>query len=481
MTNSGLIDIAQQIEGMTDLERSNLRKRLTPRTNRFIPVEPTARQTIFLLLNDTLEVLYGGAAGGGKSEAGLAGAGQFADVPGYAALILRRSYRDLALPGALMDRSHKWWKNTDAHWDGTNYRWTFPSGAQIQFGYLEHEGDETRYQSAEFQYIFFDELTQFSAQQYTYMFSRLRRVRNVDIPLRMRSASNPGGVGHVWVKKRWNLPSGNTGSKNRVFVPARLEDNPHLDQETYELSFQELSPVTRAQLRFGDWSAQNFGGKFDPAWFTIITSDQLPPPPFRTGQVRHWDLASTQPTETDPDPDYTAGLHLIKANKMPDHIHQRLIADIRDGAQMTIPNPPFWFIRHIARKRTHSGGVEDLLRMTAHMDGAQVPISIEQERGSTGKLLIENYRRNILSGFQVHRLWLQGDKESRAQIPAGHAANGRYFIVEGPWVGPFLDEISLFKTDGVHDDQVDGLSGAHVQIERLLAMQGMNTDRVQEH
>ena len=422
-------DLQGQIDQMTDLERSNLRRKLTPRANRFIPVEPTARQTIFLLLNDIMEVLYGGAAGGGKSEAGLMGAAQFVDVPGYAALILRRSYRDLALPGALMDRSHKWWKQTDAHWDGTNYRWTFPNGSQIQFGYLEHEGDETRYQSAEFQYIFFDELTQFSAQQYTYMFSRLRRVRGVDIPLRMRSASNPGGVGHLWVKKRWQLPSGKTNSPNRVFVPAKLEDNPHLDQETYELSFEELSPVTRAQLRFGDWSAQNLGGKFDPVWFTLIQENEIPASQFITGRIRHWDLASTEPTETDPDPDYTAGVKLYKANKMPDRVHNRLIEDIRAGAQLTIPKPPFWYITHIARKRAHSGGVEDLLRMTAHMDGSNVPISIEQERGATGKLLIENYRRNILSGFTVHRLWTQGDKASRAGIVAGYAANGRYFLV----------------------------------------------------
>lgn len=474
-------EVKSRIDGMTDMERTRLRKQLTPRTNRFIPVEPTTRQSVFLLLNDVLEVFYGGAAGGGKSEAGLMGAAQFVDIPGFAALILRRSYRDLALPGALMDRSHKWWKQSEAHWDGTNYRWTFPSGAQIQFGYLEHEGDETRYQSAEFQYIFFDELTQFSKQQYTYMFSRLRRVRNVEIPLRMRAASNPGGVGHLWVKDRWNLPSGKTHSKNRVFVPAKLEDNPHLDQETYEMSFEELSDVTRAQLRHGDWSAQNLGGKFDPAWFTVIAPNEVPDTRFQTARIRHWDLAATEPTESDPDPDWTAGLKLIKANKMPTRVQDRLVTDIRNGAQITLPHPPFWYIAHVTRGRKHSGGVEELLRTTAHMDGAGVPISFEQERGASGKLLIANYRANVLPGFQVHRLWNQGDKEERARIPAGRASEGRYFIVEGPWVGPFLDEVSLFKMKDVHDDQVDALSGAHIQIEKLLALKGNEGDEVGQH
>lgn len=476
-----MTDLRSRIEGMTDLEISNLRKQITPRTNKYIPTDPTTRQTIFLLLQDPLEVLYGGAAGGGKSEALLTAAAQFVDVPGYATLILRRSYRDLALPGALMDRSMKWWKQTDAHWDGTNYRWTFPSGAQVQFGYLEHEGDETRYQSAEFQCICFDELTQFSLSQYTYMFSRLRRLRGSDVPIRMRTASNPGGVGHLWVKKRWNLPSGKTGSTNRIFVSAKLEDNPHLDQETYEKSFEELSAVTRAQLRYGDWSAQNLGGKFDPGWFTIISKQEVPDVSFHTGKVRHWDLASTDPTEAEPDPDFTAGVKLLKANKMPEKIHSRLIHDIRAGAQMELPQPPYWYVLNVARDQVNAGGVEDLIRRTAHMDGKGVPISIEQERGATGKLIIESYRHNILSGFQVHRLWTSGDKESRAGIVAGQASQGRYFIVEGDYVGPFLDEISLFKTKGVHDDQVDGLSGAHIQIDKMVAIAGMSEDSVGQH
>lgn len=483
MTTTPQIDprLYERIDQMTELERSQLRKMITPRTNKYIPTDPTTRQTIFLLLGDTLEVLYGGAAGGGKSEAILTAAAQYVDVPGYAALILRRSYRDLALPGALMDRSMKWWKNTDAHWDGTNYRWTFPSGAQIQFGYLEHEGDETRYQSAEFQCICFDELTQFSLAQYTYMFSRLRRTRGVDIPIRMRSASNPGGVGHLWVKKRWNLPSGRTGSNNRMFVPAKLEDNPHLDQETYELSFEELSEVTKAQLRHGDWTAHNLGGKFDPAWFTIIDKTEVPDIEFQTQKVRHWDLGSTEPTELDPDPDATAGLLLMKATKMPARVHKRLLTDIRNGANMSIPQAPFWYILNTVAKQTHSGGVEDLLRLTANMDGRNIPISIEQERGATGKLLIENYRHNILSGFTVHRLWTSGDKEDRAAVVAGQASKGRYFIVEGEQTGAFLDEVSLFKTKGVHDDRVDSLSGAHIMIEKLIAQGNMNHNRVGQH
>jgi len=90
---------------------------------------------------------------------------QYVDVPGYAAILFRRTFRDLALPGALMDRAGEWLGGTDAHWDAQNATWRFPSGATLSFGYLEHEQDKYRYQSAEFQFCGFDELAQFAESQ----------------------------------------------------------------------------------------------------------------------------------------------------------------------------------------------------------------------------------------------------------------------------------------------------------------------------
>lgn len=237
----------------------------------YIPQKPTPRQQLFLDLEDKLEVFYGGAAGGGKSSALLMAALKYVHVPNYAALLLRRSYTDLALPGALMDRAYQW-LNGKAHWSGMEKKWTFPSGATVTFGYLATEVDKFNYQGAEFQYIGFDELSQFTESQYTYLFSRLRRLKDGNVPIRMRSGSNPGGVGALWVKERfipddftpefaleervWDKEGEDeeTGEKlTRYFVPARLDDNPHLDQTQYEFSLRNLDPVTRAQLRRGDW------------------------------------------------------------------------------------------------------------------------------------------------------------------------------------------------------------------------------------
>lgn len=442
---------------------AKLRRALTPKLNSFIPIKPTPRQTVFLLLNDILEVLFGGAAGGGKSEALMSGATQYVDVPKYSALLLRKSFRDLALPGALMDRSHKWWDNSKAKWSSADYKWTFPAGAIVQFGYLEHEGDETRYQSAEFQFIGFDELTQFSEQSYTYMFSRLRKVKDLDVPLRMRGATNPGGKGHEWVKKRFNLPTGISSDGNRAFVRSRLEDNPYLDIELYEKSFENLSILTFQQLREGNWDAANSGGKFHKEWFEIIGRDDLPDPRHWQRVVRHWDLASQEKTSDVPNPDYTAGASVVRVGALP-----KRVAEWFHETGNRPPPPPYWIVLDVARFRKNSGDVEEAIAALSAQDGHQRAVSIEQERGASGAGIISAYRRHVLPHTRlVIPIWAKGTKEERAAIAAGRAKEGRVFLLEGAWNEPFLDELSIFGIDDVHDDQVDALSGALIALEKL--------------
>lgn len=224
----------------------------------FSPHTPHPKQQEFLDLQAE-EAFYGGAAGGGKSDAILMGALQYVHVPGYASLILRQSYEDLKKPGALIDRSKTWLMNREGcKWSAQDRQWTFttPSGgnAYLQFGYLDSEDDKYKYQSTEYQYVGFDELTHFRETQYTYLFSRLRKpidpaVPLSHVPLRMRSGSNPGGRGHAWVKKRFVKP----GALDRIFVPARLSDNPSLDAESYMRQLGKLDERERRQLLEGSW------------------------------------------------------------------------------------------------------------------------------------------------------------------------------------------------------------------------------------
>lgn len=230
----------------------------TVHRNRWIPVTPTVPQSIFLTSWEQ-EVMYGGAAGGGKSIALLAAALQFVDTPGYSALMLRRTFRDLSQAGGLIPMSHSWLQGTAATWNDRDKRWTFPSGATITFGYLDTMTDVYQYQGGAWQGIFFDELTQFEEPMFLYLFSRLRKPSGLPVPLRMRAASNPGGIGHTWVRKRFVA----SVDIDRRFVPAKLDDNPHLDREQYLTALDRLDAVTRQQLRDGDWNVTHSGGVFD--------------------------------------------------------------------------------------------------------------------------------------------------------------------------------------------------------------------------
>jgi hypothetical protein len=179
------------------------------------------------------------------------------DVPGYAALIMRRSYTDLALPGALMDRAAEWLKDTPAKWDRETHTWNFPSGASLTFGYIQTAADRFRYQSAEFQYIAWDEVTEFATDDaYLFMFSRLRKKEGMPVPLRVRCASNPVGPGTGWVRKRFfeNDPPAQK-DETRLFIPATFRENSYIDQESYLRGLMQLPEATQARLIEGSWES----------------------------------------------------------------------------------------------------------------------------------------------------------------------------------------------------------------------------------
>lgn len=245
------------------------------RWSEWVPHRPHPKQREFLELSE-LEALYGGAAGGGKTDAILIGALEDFHQPGYAALLLRRTFPDLKLPKALLDRSHEWLDPTRAEWSEQNRRWTAPRGGVIQFGYCDTAADLQRYKSAEFQYIGIDELTEWPESWYTFLFSRLRRPKGSDIRLRMRGGTNPDGPGYPWIVRRFGIPENDVlrapirSGEDRVFLPARAEDNPSLDLTAYEASLAQMAGgrngVKWKQLRLGIWIPDGAGlvYVFDP-------------------------------------------------------------------------------------------------------------------------------------------------------------------------------------------------------------------------
>lgn len=138
---------------LANVDLTSLQGMLTPRLTKYIPYDPTPKQRAFLLMNNSKEILYGGAAGGGKSVAQLMAALQFVDVPGYSAILFRKTYADLSLPGALIDMSKQWLmpfvESKEVKWSEKEKQYVFPSGATLNFGYLESANDCYRYQGAE--------------------------------------------------------------------------------------------------------------------------------------------------------------------------------------------------------------------------------------------------------------------------------------------------------------------------------------------
>ena len=236
-------------------------------------------QTEFLAASET-DVLYGGAAGGGKSYAMLVDPLRYAHREAHRALIIRRSMPELR---ELIDKSRELYPKA---FPGCKYRevekmWNFPSGAKIEFGFLERDADVYRYQGQAYSWIGFDEITHLPTEfSWNYLASRLRTTDATIVPY-MRCTANPGGVGAHWVKKRYVDPcdpnesfEGQDGL-SRKFIPARLDDNPYLAKDgRYEKMLLALPPTQRKQLLEGNWDVN------EGAAFTEFNLEDHVIPPF---------------------------------------------------------------------------------------------------------------------------------------------------------------------------------------------------------
>jgi predicted phage terminase large subunit-like protein len=316
----------------------------------------------------------------------------------------------------------------------------------------------------------FDELTHFTEHQYTYIAnSRVRSAQG--IPARVRAGTNPGGVGHEWVMKRWgpwldpecavhaepgktlhyrNTDDGpewgerGTGTLSRVFVPALLEDNPHLveNDPSYADRLRGLDRVTRARLLSGNWLVKPAAGAYyQRSWFSILDTRPLG----SVLRVRRWDLASTENGG-----DWTVGVRMAL---MPD---RSLV------------------VEDVVRVRQRPGGVEETVLNTAKMDTREVHVSLAQDPGQAGKAQVEGFVRK-LSGWVVRAKPETGDKVTRQSPFSAQCEAKNVSIVQGAWNEPFLQCLEAFGDKGVHDDDVDAAAGAFTYLaERLPNISYMN-------
>lgn len=416
------------------------------------------------------EALYGGAAGGGKSDALLVDATRGVGCGygrNYSALLLRREFPDLEM--SLMKKAWELYPRLGGNFVSQNKTWNFPGGESIRFGHAQHENDIYQYMGAEFQFIGFDEVTSFSEYQYKYLFSRLRS--SVGIPCRMRSATNPGGEGHEWVFHRFGawldiespvraapgqilyfvvengvervVEKGQPDSRGRTFVAASLSDTPQLANDgNYARALDELDPLTRARLKNGDWLARPAAGiYFKAKWFKDCQSavDLLPADEKRAiKRIRYWDRAGTEPHDGNRDPDWTVGVRMAL---LPD---KRVV------------------VEDVQRFRASSGDVEQRIRAVAQADGRGVWIGIEQDPGQAGKFEA-NYYVRAFSGWVVKTYPVTKAKEVRAGPISSQTEAGNVYLVKGRWNNQFINELEEFP-DAKHDDQVDAFSGAFAAL-----------------
>lgn len=230
----------------------------------------TKKQEKFIK-SDAFETLFGGAAGGGKSYGQLVDALLYAlKYPKSKQIIFRSTFADLEK--SLIRVSLDIYPLSIADYNSSKHTWKFNNGSIIDFGYIQYEKDVYQYQSAEYDVIRFDELTHFTEFMYTYMISRCRGAN--PYPKRIKSSTNPGGVGHTWVKERFiDIGEPNvihnckleTGEEvTRIFIPSLVTDNKFMLEydPDYIKRLDALPEKERKALKYGDWDI--YDGMFFP-------------------------------------------------------------------------------------------------------------------------------------------------------------------------------------------------------------------------
>lgn len=431
------------------------------------------KQSLFLATSADLAI-YGGSAGGGKSYALILEQLRHSDNSGFRSILFRRTVPQLMQQGGLVDTARGILPLFGAVENKVEHQFTFKSGAQVKFSGMQYEDDCYQHDGAQYALICFDELIHFTEKQFFYLLTRNRSVCGVR-PY-VRCTTNPRKSS--WVKElirwwldddgayaredragviRWMVRRNNVtywadtpeelttehpGSLPRsvTFIPAALSDNLTLERENpeYRSNLMAATQAEQDRLLHGNWNVDDEKGDyFREHYFPVVRNI-----PDLVSVVRFWDRAATKPSESNKDPDYTAGA---------------LMGKTRDGK---------YILLHIHRMRDTPGQVRAAIRQFAEMDreryGGRYSIALEEEPGASGKSEAESLV-SFLAGYRVKRVKATGNKEHRAAPLSSQAEISNVLMLEGDWNRAWIAEAENFP-NGAHDDQVDAVAGAFNEL-----------------
>lgn len=441
----------------------------------FVLAPQAGPQTMFMASSADI-IIYGGAAGGGKTYALLMEALRHKDVKGFGSVIFRHNYNQITAEGGLWDASQKIFSQVpDAHpRKSPKLHWKFDGGAKLNFAHIEREEDLQSWQGTEIAYIGFDELTHFTKHQFLYMLSRNRTTCGVK-PY-VRATCNPDSDSWVaefiswWIDQETGYPIPERSGmirymcvlndiiywgdsreelaekydvnvedcKSVTFIASRLEDNKVLMESNpgYMANLKAMTEVDMERLLKGNWKIKAAAGKFFKRTQIPVNGMLTSIPNDIVFWCRAWDIAATDETEGG-DADFTAGV---------------LIGKRKNGR---------FLVADVINVRILAGEVQNLIQMTAVADRAKyqnVMTRIPQDPGAAGKIVASSYVK-MLAGFNVKSVAVSGSKIDRATPFAAQWQNGNVDVLVADWNEMYFNQLESFP-QSTHDDMVDASSDA---------------------
>lgn len=440
-------------------------------------------QTAFMATNADI-VIYGGAAGGGKTFALLLEGLRHKDVKGFGGVVFRKNYNQITAEGGLWDASHKIYDMVPGMTSGKTPKlhWNYPSGGKLNFAHISCDDDLASWQGTEICYLAFDELTHFSRKQFLYMLSRNRSTCGVR-PY-VRATCNPDADSWVakfiewWIDQDTGYPIPERSGRIRymlvrndttyfadtaeelleqfedaniddcktvTFIASKLTDNKVLMESDpgYMANLKALLEVERERLLKGNWKIKPAAGMFFKRSQIGEFLEELPDDVVTW--ARGWDLAATSEDEKG-DPAYTAGV---------------LIGKRRCGR---------YVVADVTNVRLSAGDVRNHIKNTCVIDKKKYKRVVERlpkDPGQAGKAQAESFIK-FLSGFVVKTIAESGSKETRAEPFAVQWQHGNVDMMIADWNEMYLTQLESFP-ESKFKDMVDASSAAFAEIESGFA------------